>query len=109
MSSTEIAIIRRAREIISDPESWTSGTYARDDQGQSVDPDHRSACRWCALGAIARAAIELDAQPGDGAAAVDRLYEAAENMQTVVTTNDQLGHAATLSLFDKALAAEVAC
>jgi hypothetical protein len=100
--STEIAIIRRAREIISDPKRWTQGTYARDKDGAAIHPYDDSATCWCALGALARAAIELNAQPGDGSAATDRLINCSQRF--VGSVNDHDGHAAVLSLFDKALA-----
>jgi hypothetical protein len=110
MSSVEIAILRRAREIISDPEKWTQGTYARDGYEAPIDPGDGLACCWCALGAIAKAAIEMNAQPGDGSAAVDKLQVLAGS--PVCSLNDHgprfEAHAAVLSLFDKALAQEAA-
>jgi hypothetical protein len=106
--SDEIAVIRRAREIISDPVKWTQGSFARDKYGNTIEPISPYACRWCALGAIARAAKDLDVRPGDGAAAVDRLYDISDGMRTVVSINDNAGHAAILALFDKALATEAA-
>lgn len=105
----EIAIIRRAREIISDPEKWTQGTYARDRDGAPIHPGDEEASCWCALGAIAKAAIELEAQPGDGSAAADRLWNISK--RPVGWVNDYgprvQAHAAVLSLFDKALTEEV--
>jgi len=40
------------RELLSSPESWTQGTFARDQDGKSVYPDDPSAMSWCLLGAI---------------------------------------------------------
>ena len=45
-------ILREARDLIRDPQSWTQGEYARDGQGRPVLPTANSACRFCAVGAI---------------------------------------------------------
>jgi hypothetical protein len=58
---------------------------------------------WCGLGAVMKAARQLNAKPGDGGIAIDLLYKAAEPAITVVFVNDNQGHAAVLALFDKAL------
>lgn len=61
-----VRLLTRAREIITDSESWTKGTSARDQfdvechQG-TLDPD---ACKWCMWGAIEYAAMELDLDAG---------------------------------------------
>jgi len=104
--SVEIEVIRRAREIISDPTKWTQGTYARDKYGNCTDPGMENACRWCALGAVVQASIELGVDDGIGSASVDRLIDAAGG--PVTTINDNQGHAAVLALFDKAIASEMA-
>jgi hypothetical protein len=111
MSSTEMAIIRRAREIISEPDSWTQGESARNRSGEGVGAADYAACRWCAWGALYKAAYEMDL-PGEtykrADAAADLLPPAWEGFFDLVVINDTLGHAAVLSLFDKALAAEAA-
>lgn len=95
----EIAILRRAREIISDPAKWTQGAFARDSQGSMIPPNHTAACSWCAIGALSRAAFELKAPPGFGAGALDMLGA----LRPLNDINDEEGHAAVLDLFDKAL------
>ena len=104
--STETEVLRRAREIISDPTKWTQGTYARDKYGHRAEPDSPAASRWDALGAITRASKELGVREGIGAGSVDRLITIAKG--PVSTINDNQGHAAVLALFDKALASEMA-
>jgi hypothetical protein len=102
--SPELQVLRRAREIISDPGRWTQGTFARDEDGNSCDPRDDFACRWCALGAVTKAAVILGADDGIGSGAVDLLYE-AQPLATVVAINDIQGHEAILALFDRALEA----
>lgn len=46
--------IRTAAALIEPPGAWTTGAYARNADGLSVDPRHHDACCWCALGAIRR-------------------------------------------------------
>ena len=104
--STETEVLRRAREIISDPTKWTQGTYARDKYGHRAEPDSPAASRWDALGAITRASKELGVREGIGAGSVDRLITIAKG--PVSTINDNQGHAAVLALFDKALSSEMA-
>ena len=40
------------RELLSSPDSWTQGVFARDQNGKSVCPDDPSATCWCLMGAI---------------------------------------------------------
>lgn len=42
----------KAWELISDPQRWTQGSFAKNKNGDSIfaiDPD---ACQWCAYGAL---------------------------------------------------------
>jgi hypothetical protein len=106
--STEIAIIRRAREIISDPEKWTTHEGARDACNNPVSAVSKAAVCWCAAGALDRAAAELGYLGGcEWGRAAERLCELTPN-NSIVEVNDEEGHAAVLSLFDKALAQEAA-
>jgi len=50
-----IDILRTAREIISDPEHWTKGVYARNASSVQVDTNSATAVRFCATGCIKRA------------------------------------------------------
>ena len=43
----------KVSELLKKPENWTKGTYARNDQGLSVDWTHPGARCWCLTGAIA--------------------------------------------------------
>lgn len=50
-------LLRRARDVISSPKSWTQGSYARTSQGQEVDVDDLGATCFCSLGAICKASV----------------------------------------------------
>jgi hypothetical protein len=104
MDSTELQILRRARELISDPERWTTELAARDECNGSVAPWDESAVCWCAVGAMERAAHDLGVRVSSNAysAAMERLYALSPH-NSVVQVNDVEGHAAVLALFDKAL------
>ena len=52
-------IIKRALEIISDETKWTRGAMARNAFGHSCSAWDQEAVRFCAVGAIYRAAFEM--------------------------------------------------
>jgi hypothetical protein len=99
-----------ARAKIADVRNWTKHVLARDINGSSdhptknvffgLDPRDPSACQWCAIGAI----LSVTTLEGDDSPvyalriAADQLY----GMSTA-TVNDELGHAAVLACFDKAI------
>lgn len=111
---TELEILTKARELIADPERWATGELARDAGGHKVPPDSPSACRWCAYGALQNFADDRDAGPLLDAAE-GRLADAAcdvlnatpefdEDADCLIAhVNDDLGHAATLQMFDRAI------
>lgn len=51
-----VTILRRARKRVSDPGRWTQGQMARKPTGTGVTAKNPEACRWCAVGAIRKAA-----------------------------------------------------
>ena len=52
-------VLINARALIADPSKWTTGTLACDAEGHSVAWHDGSARKWCAQGAIYRAAYDL--------------------------------------------------
>jgi len=53
-------ILRRAAEIILEPNAWTKGEYARDSEGEPLwSAADARACTWCAAGAIYKAHHEF--------------------------------------------------
>ncbi len=133
-------IIQRARDLIADPERWCQRfTATGNDEnavtvarmfdvpvaylGQShADPTSPFAAKWCAYGALRKAARVDDAHRlvahksgGPFALACDIIRDAAERLHPDSSTaqlgpiawvNDHLGHDAVLAMFDKVLADE---
>ena len=103
-------VLINARALIADPAHWTSGTLACTANGWPVAWDDRSASKWCAQGAIYRAASDL---LGDQKEATRIGNEVANNIcprrwlsrPPLPILNDKQGHAAVLAVFDKALEA----
>lgn len=61
MMSQEIAaVLRRAAELIAEPEKWCQGDHARDRFLNPCLPSSDKAQCWCMLGAIVRAADTID-------------------------------------------------
>jgi hypothetical protein len=52
-------ILKRAREILSKPESWIKGAFAADKNGLAVGACGLDACSWCAEGALKEASAQL--------------------------------------------------
>jgi hypothetical protein len=94
---TTAEVLRAARERISDPERWTTREYARDAKGYPARPQQLAACRWCAVGSVC---AELGLDPIDG----EKRPEVEALGPAVHSTNDYHGHAATLAMFDRAIA-----
>jgi hypothetical protein len=102
-------VLINARALIGDPAHWTRRTLACTADDQPVAWDDRFASKWCATGAIYRAAYDL---VGDQKEAMRIGNEVLKSVSTprwlrvsLPTLNDWRGHAAVLALFDKALAA----
>lgn len=49
-------VLSRAAAILSASGAWGAGWYAKDRFGESVDTSDDAACRFCAMGAVYRAA-----------------------------------------------------
>lgn len=100
-------VLTEARELISDKSRWTQQASARDGGGNWVAENSARACQWCAQGAVYCVG-------GTGPAMVSTLETAFRLLaqaspvgsgNRVVRTNDELGHEATLAMFDRAIAA----
>lgn len=104
---TTLETLKAARELISDPDRWTTKASARDAEGRHVHACDPDAVSWCALGAIVRSVgTRDDLHDNDYASnAAIRLSNAlTRDDSRVATVNDEQGHAAILALFDKAIA-----
>lgn len=96
-------LVLGARELISDQKRWTTGAYARNCQGESVDELDTSAVCFCAMGAIRKTA-GLDPKRTDAADQLIFLFRGIKSKPLYVV-NDQHGLEAVLKLFDTWLAA----
>lgn len=107
--SLQHQIIVRALELISDESRWTEGALARDYHRRSCQAIALEAVRFCAVGALERAAYEL---LGDIAeplflADIENTVLAANGYKsrTLAQINDQQGREAVIELFKTALTA----
>ena len=102
-------VLINARGLIADPARWTSRTLVRTTDGSPVDWYDHSATKWCAQGAIYRAAYDLIGDPREATRIGDKVAKTVCRTRWfcdgLPAINDARGHAAVLAVFDKALAA----
>src|SRR2546429_3248787 len=101
-------VLINARALIADATHWTRGTLACTANGRRVAWHDQSASKWCALGAIYRAAYDLVGDPKDAARIGNEVVKSICRTRwfggRLPAVNDARGHTAVLALFDKALA-----
>jgi hypothetical protein len=72
-------VVARAREIIADEKHWTQFDYAQLDTSDEADPADPGAVRFCAVGALRRAAFELSSDSDSFAVLADRVQDGIES------------------------------
>ena len=95
-----------ARALIADRNFWTKGVFARTQQGHAIAWDDVSARKWCAVGAIRRAALDLvhDRDQAERIADdVEKLVCRGRWFRSLVVINDFSSHKRVLALFDHAI------
>lgn len=100
-----------ARKLISRPQHWTKGSYARDEKGISLPRECRQfAYCYCAVGATMKAADSLNLSSAAQSARI-RLAQVINNSTdslntSIIDYNDDVErtHAEILELFDNAIA-----
>jgi hypothetical protein len=92
-------VISRAYQLIEDPNHWTTFALARDALGAACLPESEDAVRFCARGALYRAARDMCP---DRSTALFKIV--AWSLPWVALVNDLRGHAAVLKHFKKPLA-----
>ena len=106
--SLQHQVIFRALEIISDEGKWTEGALARDQHRHSCQAIAPEAVRFCAVGALERAAFELLGHSAEPLflADIENIVLTANGCtkRTLAQVNDQVGREAVVELFKKALA-----
>ena len=98
----KIEYLKAARALITNPENFTTGDWARDVHGESVDVNDTEAICFCTLGAMrkisyttpgANMSVKYDAE--------QYLYNyASAHGMTIAAFNDTHGHTAVLDMFD---------
>lgn len=100
-------IIARALDLISDETRWTCLVIARKADGKTCEWSHPLASRFCAVGALDRAAYELLGTGGTETALRAEKFVLAANDRpndSLFRINDQEGHAVIVAMFERALA-----
>lgn len=98
-------IIARALDLISDEARWTSLVLARKADGKTCEWIHPFAARFCAIGALDRAAYEL-LGGAEAALRAEKFVLAANDRpnDSLPRINDHEGHAVIVAMFKRALA-----
>lgn len=101
-------ILRKARNLLSDRRRWTRYSAARTGNGIVCTPYAPDAVKFCAYGAVVRAALEVTGsrqQAGQLARSIEmRLFgQARVQQQRLSHVNDCEGYAAVLALLDAAV------
>jgi hypothetical protein len=105
--SKEVAdLLRRAKEKIATPGTWTQEHYAKDENAEDVSPRDEQAICWCGFGALEAVTV---GGPGSMFPENARLALAqASPGNNFVNFNDapETTHDMVLAVFDKAIAAQ---
>ncbi|UTS52110.1 hypothetical protein [Synechococcus phage BUCT-ZZ01] len=93
-----------AKQLIEDEKNWCRVERAKDKKGRYVEPTNRSACQFCAVGAVQKVMSydQIDVYTSQEVKFLDII---SRNMygQPVFIINDDLGHGYVLKIFDKAI------
>src|SRR5262245_36854552 len=106
-------VTERARALVADPRSWTQYAIARTGNNRHCEPTDAKAARFCAYGAILRAAYDISGSHdqaqrlADQAAMLimggDSPYTAFEELIAINDGHRGSARKAVLEVFDKAL------
>jgi hypothetical protein len=102
-------IIEKARTLLDSRGRWTRFRSARNRRGDACSPCSPDAVRFCAYGAILRAAYEITGDLVEArrtARSVEQIVTAVDGRRNpnvrLSHANDRAGHAAVLKMFDDA-------
>ena len=99
-------VLLGARALIASPQRWTRRVLASTEDGRPLMWHDREAGRWCAVGAILRAAYDLVGDKDLAARIADEVIGTLPLGLSAI--NDGKGHNAVLAVFDRSLAAQQA-
>lgn len=99
--------LRAAKALIADPANWITGFYAATSDERAIGWDCANACKFCAVGALARVENKSPKQveQADELDAGYFLNKAAgeTNDYHPHRVNDARGHAAVMAMYDRAI------
>jgi len=104
---SESELLRRAWQLIEQPEHWTTRVTARDEAGDQVRPEDGKACCWCAVGALEKICAEQGGDLASCTGVIRRLGDAAESLfgtRAIAQINDLHGHDGICRIFEHAMA-----
>lgn len=91
--------VKEVKELITDPEHWTTGVPARNRNGLEVTVHQETAYSYCLIGAIAKVSKNNCYMLGR----LQEVIRTVSNVQSLSYFNDIQGHAAVLQLLDNTL------
>lgn len=94
----KVDFIKAARALITTPENWTTGVFARNAALDEVDPTDETATCFCALGALAKVANDNHL---NSHRIIQKMYAYTDTYgKSIASFNDVFGHAEVLRMFD---------
>lgn len=93
--------LRAAKALVDTPEKWLQGRYAADENGDPRCVNELDAVRFCALGAIYKAAVGAGS---DYHLARDAFYDVAGEIVSEWNDAPARTHAEVMAAFDAAIA-----
>lgn len=99
-------VLSDARRLISDPNRWAQGVFARDGYGQPVKPLEQTAHCWCLLGGVARCSNDLGITPPELLRFMQEMmhFLYGQQFETLGEMNDYLNHDSVLRFLDQCIA-----
>ena len=98
--STTLDNLLRGRALILDPKHWTTGAYARHENGNPIGYDTPNACQWCTTCALRKilGVHLLEVLESDESVALEEEMDG-----NIAHFNDTMSHAAVIAAWDRAI------
>jgi hypothetical protein len=106
---TPLELLIIARSLIAKEKNWCQGDYAKDENGRGVGSLSPDAVRWCAMGALYKAAkcFELGVLRDEMLKVMDYLKISTTEISIIAQNDGPEGHKGVLQMYDKAIAMAV--
>lgn len=97
--------LKELRDLLDHPNGWCKSNFAKNSDGESVDPQHPTACKWCLMGGVTHVAGHNELLYS---CVMSHLYDALRAIGTnvsMMTFNDapETTHADVIAVIDKAI------